>query len=63
MFLKKFDYISPPITFYHKNYLAHTSILSGILSIISLLLILMISGYFVRQIIHRENQFLILNEL
>ena len=55
MLLKKLDYVSPPITFYHKNYLAHTSILSGILSIISFLLILMISGYFARQIIHREN--------
>jgi hypothetical protein len=55
MLLKKLDYVSPPITFYHKNYLAHTSILSGILSIISFILILMISGYFVRQIIHREN--------
>ena len=55
MFLKKFDYVSPPITFYHKNYLAHTSILSGIISIFSFILILMISGYFTLQIIHRKN--------
>ena len=55
MFLKKFDYVSPPITFYHKNYLAHTSILSGIISIFSFILILMISGYFALQIIQREN--------
>ena len=55
MFLKKFDYVSPPITFYHKNYLAHTSILSAIISIFSFILILIISGYFALQIIHREN--------
>ena len=55
MFLKKLDYISPPITFYHKNYLAHTSILSGIISILSFLLILMISGYFSKKIIHRQD--------
>ena len=55
MFLKKFDYVSPPITFYHKNYLAHTSILSGILSIISFILILMISSYFAMQIIRKEG--------
>ena len=55
MFLKKLDYISPPITFYHKNYLAHSSILSGIISIIAFLLILVISGYFALQIINRKD--------
>ena len=55
MFLKKLDYVSPPITFYHKNYLAHSSILSGILSIISFLLILMISVYYSIGIIHRKD--------
>ena len=55
MFLKKFDYISPPITFYHKSYLAHTSILSGIISIFSFILILIISCYFALQIIHRKD--------
>ena len=55
MFLKKLDYISPPITFYHKNYLSHSSILSGIVSIISFLIILSISIYFALQIIYRRN--------
>ena len=55
MFLKKLDYVSPPITFYHKNYLAHSSILSGIISIISFILILTISAYFAIQIIHRKD--------
>ena len=55
MFLKKFDYISPPITFYHKNYLAHTSNLSGIISIFSFILILIISCYFALKIIHRND--------
>ena len=55
MFLKSFDYVSPPITFYHKNYLSHSSILSGIVSIFSFILILSISVYFAIQIIYRRN--------
>ena len=55
MFLKSLDYVSPPITFYHKNYLSHSSILSGIVSIISFLIILSISIYFALQIIYRRN--------
>jgi len=55
MFLKKIDYVSPPITFYHKNYLAHASIISGMISIFSFILIFMISGYFVMKIINRED--------
>jgi len=55
MFLKKIDYVSPPITFYHKNYLAHTSILSGMISIFSFILILMISSYFTMKIIKRKD--------
>ena len=55
MFLKNLDYVSPPITFYHKNYLSHSSVISGIVSIISFLLILSISIYFLLQIINRRD--------
>ena len=55
MFFKKVDFLSPPITFYHKGYLSHPSILSGILSIISMILILIFTVYYSLEIIQRKN--------
>ena len=55
MFLKHLDYISPSISFYYKGYLSHSSILSGILSIIAFILILTVTIYFSLDIIEREN--------
>ena len=55
MFIKKLDYLSPPITFYHKGYLSHPSIFSGILSIISMILILIFTVYYSLEIIKRKN--------
>ena len=55
MFIKQIDLISPRVTFYHKGYLAHSSILSGILSIISIVLIAVIAVSFSLEIIKREN--------
>ena len=55
MFIKKFDFLSPPITFYHKGYLSHPSILSGILSIISMILILIFAVYYSLEIIQKKN--------
>ena len=55
MFLKHLDYISPSISFYYKGYLTHSSILSGILSIISFTLILIVTIYFSLDIIKRRN--------
>jgi len=55
MFIKQLDFISPRVTFYHKGYLAHSSILSGILSIIAIVLIAIIAVYFSLEIIRREN--------
>ena len=40
MFLKKLDFLSPNITFYNKGNLSHSSIVSGILSIISIIIII-----------------------
>ena len=42
MFITALDYISPNITFYHKGNLSHTSIFSGILSLIAILIVLVI---------------------
>ena len=55
MFFKKLDFLSPPITFYHRGYLSHRSILSGILSIVSMILILIFTVYYSLEIIQRKN--------
>jgi hypothetical protein len=55
MFLKRFDFISPPVTFYHQGYLSHTSIISGIISIISIALIFSLAIYFSLDIIKRND--------
>ena len=55
MFFRKLDLLSPPITFYHKGYLSHPSILSGILSIVSMILILLLAVYYSLEIIQRKN--------
>ena len=55
MFLKKCDLISPPITLYFKSSSSHISIYSGILSIISFLIIINISIYYILEFYHRKN--------
>ena len=55
MFIRNLDYLSPPITFYHKDSLSHSSIISGILSIISFMLIIAIAIYFSLDLINRTN--------
>ena len=55
MFIKELDYLSPPITFYYKASLSHSSIISGILSILSFILIIVIAIYFSMDIIQRKN--------
>ena len=55
MFIKRLDYISPPVTFYHHGYLSHSSILSGILSIIAIILIIILGIYFSLELIERQN--------
>ena len=40
LLIKELDYISPSITFYHNSQLSHSSIISGIVSIISILFIM-----------------------
>ena len=55
MFIKKLDYISPPVTFYHQGLLSHTSIFSGILSIISIIFIICLGIYYFFDIIFKED--------
>ena len=55
MIFKQLDYLSPSVTFYHKGFLSHSSILSGILSIISFILIIVVSIYFSLDLIEIQN--------
>jgi len=55
MFIKRLDFISPPVTFYHQGYLSHSSIISGIISIISIAFIFSLALYFSYDIIKRED--------
>ena len=55
MFIKKLDYLSPPVTFYHYGALSHSSILSGIISIITIIIIIIFIVYFSLDLIYRRD--------
>jgi len=55
MFIKQFDFISPKVTFYYQGFLHHSSILSGILSIISMIFIILLVVYYSLEIIDKKN--------
>ena len=55
MFIKRLDYLSPPVTFYHRGLLSHASILSGIISFFSLITIISFAVYFSLDIILKRD--------
>ena len=55
MFLKIFDKLSPPITLYFKGERKHHSIFSGILTIISYILIFTSGIFFILEYVKRKN--------
>ena len=55
MILKKIDFISPEITLFYKGSLSHSSIISGIISLISCSIIILISIYYFLNLIYRDN--------
>ena len=55
MFLKKCDWISPPITLYFKGENSHVSIYSGILSIIAYIVVVAATIYYALEFINRES--------
>ena len=55
MFFRYLDYLSPHITFYYKGYLSHSSIISGILSIVAIVFVIILIVYFSLDIIQRNN--------
>ena len=55
MFIKKLDMVSPPITLFFKGETQHLSIFSGILTILTFLLIFLAGIYYVLDFINRNN--------
>ena len=55
MILKKFDFLSPSITLYFNEDNQHSSIFSGILSIISYTLVFIVGVYYTFEFINRKN--------
>ena len=55
MFIKYLDFLSPRITFYHKGFLSHSSISSGILSIIAVIFVIILGIHFSLDIIRKIN--------
>jgi len=53
MFIKRLDFLSPPITFYHQGLLFHSSLFSGILSIISIILIITLTVHYSMELIEK----------
>ena len=56
MFIQKFDYLSPRITFYYKEHVSHSSIFSGILSIIFFLIKIIFGIYYLLDLILRKDE-------
>jgi len=55
MILKNIDFISPEITLFYKGSLSHSSIISGIISLISCLAIVLATVYYLLSIFYRER--------
>jgi hypothetical protein len=55
MFIKYLDYLSPRVTFYYQGNLSHTSIISGIISIVAIVFLIILSVYFSLDIIQKSN--------
>ena len=55
MFLRKLDFLSPPITLYYKGDKSHSSIFSGILTIIVYSICLTFAVYYAIQFVNKAN--------
>ena len=55
MFIKRVDYLSPRITFYYKEVKSHSSVLSGILSTIFIIIKIILGVYYSLELIERKN--------
>ena len=57
MFIRYLDYLSPPISIYYKGNLTHSSIVSGIVSIIAVMGMIFLAVHFSFEIINRDNPY------
>ena len=55
MFLKKIDILSPEITLFYKGSLSHSSIISGILTIIAFVIIIFFSACYATELLNRKG--------
>ena len=55
MFFKHLDFLSPKVTLYYNGFLSHSTIISVFLSIISIVFILILTIYFLSDLITRKN--------
>ena len=55
MFIRYLDYLSPRITFYYRGFLSHSSIFSGIISIIAITFILILAVYYSLDLFQRKS--------
>ena len=55
MFLKKLDWLSPPITLYFKGEGSHVSIYSGILSLVAYIIVVVATFYYALGFINRQD--------
>ena len=55
MFLRKVDFLSPPITLYYKGDQSHSSIFSGVITIIVYSICLMFAVYYAIQFVKKAN--------
>ena len=55
MFIKYLDYLSPSISIYYKGNLTHSSVVSGVFSIIAIIAMIYLAVYFSLDLIRRDN--------
>ena len=55
MILKEIDFLSPPVTFYHKGSLSHSSVVSGLLSIFVFIIILTFGIFYSLDLVYLKN--------
>ena len=56
MMLKKIDFLSPPISLFYQGLPSHSSTLSGVLSILTIALIIALSIYNLKNLFNREKE-------
>ena len=55
MYIKYMDYLSPRITFYYRGFKSHSSIFSGLLSIVAIIFVIILIVYFSLDIINKDS--------